>query len=518
MPEKSIVIVGAGMAGLSAGYYARMNGYKATILEMHNIPGGLCTAWKRKGYTFDISIHWLMGAKSGPFHQMWQELGVIESTRFHYRQEMGRLESGGRTFSFTSDPEQVLAQMLEISPADEKLSREFVSLLFGPGLVSLGSLKPAETTGLFDRIGMVFKLLPFLGILRRCGNQTIQDFAARFTHPFLRDAVRMTIDGAGWPMKRFPLAGLAGMVKSAVTEGGVPIGGSQQVAFGIAERFKKLGGELRLRTRAKDVIVENDRAVGVRLEDGSEVRGDTLIWAADGRTLIFDILGSRYINERIRKMYSDWLVVRPIVQVCLGVNRDMSREPRCTFELPAPITVAGEERKWLSVLHHSHDPTMAPEGKAAVEVWYPCEHKYWQELEKDRPRYEAEKERIADMTIAELDKRWPGFRDQVEVVDVATPSTYVRYTGNWQGSPDGWYVTPENARAEPLRNLPGLERLRMVGQWTAPFTGVVMAALTGRQAIELLCRQDRKKFLTGSLTDGPARKPGDVVRLQQHKG
>ncbi len=495
MPEKSIVIVGAGMAGLSAGFYARLNGYKATILEMHNMPGGLCTAWKRKGYTFDISIHWLMGAKSGPFHQMWRELGVIESTKFHYHDEVGRFESGERALAFSTDAERVLAQMLEISPADEKLSREFIRLMFGPGLMHLVSLKPPELTGFLERIGFIFKLLPFMGILRRCGKRTIQEYAALFASPFLRDAVRMTIDGAGWPMLRFPLAGMAGTIQTAVVDGGVPRGGSQQVAFGIADRFKQLGGELRLRTRVRDVIVENDRAVGVRLEDGGEVGADTVIWAADGHTLIFDILGSRYVDERVRKMYSDWLVVRPITQVCLGVNRDMSKEPpRLAFELTPPLTVAGEERKWLSVLHHSFDPTMAPEGKSAVEVWYPCEHKYWQELEQDRPRYAAEKQRIADLTIGELDRRWPGFRGQVEVVDVATPSTYVRYTGNWQGSPDGWYVTPENSRTVPLRKLPGLEGLWMVGQWTAPFTGVVLAALTGRQAVELLCRQDRKKF------------------------
>ena len=74
---KSVIIVGAGIAGLSAGCYARMNGYRATIFEMHNIPGGLCTAWTRKGYTWDISMHLLTGSKSGPLHQMWRELGAV---------------------------------------------------------------------------------------------------------------------------------------------------------------------------------------------------------------------------------------------------------------------------------------------------------------------------------------------------------------------------------------------------------------------------------------------------------
>jgi phytoene dehydrogenase-like protein len=60
--SQSIIIIGAGIAGLSAGCYARMNGYDATIFELHSQPGGLCTAWNRKGYTFDGCIHYLFGS------------------------------------------------------------------------------------------------------------------------------------------------------------------------------------------------------------------------------------------------------------------------------------------------------------------------------------------------------------------------------------------------------------------------------------------------------------------------
>jgi phytoene dehydrogenase-like protein len=77
--EKSIIIVGAGMAGLSTGCFAQMNGYKTTIFEMHNIPGGLCTAWKRKGYKFDISMHML-----GP--------GWIYNNSFKFKQSVSDWE------------------------------------------------------------------------------------------------------------------------------------------------------------------------------------------------------------------------------------------------------------------------------------------------------------------------------------------------------------------------------------------------------------------------------------------
>jgi phytoene dehydrogenase-like protein len=74
--EKSIIIVGGGIAGLSTGCYAQMNGFKTTIFEMHSIQGGLYTACKRKGYKFDISMHMVTGSVSGPFNKMWKELGV----------------------------------------------------------------------------------------------------------------------------------------------------------------------------------------------------------------------------------------------------------------------------------------------------------------------------------------------------------------------------------------------------------------------------------------------------------
>ena len=79
--EKSTIIIGAGIAGLSAGCYAQMNGYRTSVFEMHTIPGGLCTAWKRKGYTIDGCFHWLLGSKPGAnFNHVWQELGAMRQT------------------------------------------------------------------------------------------------------------------------------------------------------------------------------------------------------------------------------------------------------------------------------------------------------------------------------------------------------------------------------------------------------------------------------------------------------
>ncbi len=349
--------------------------------------------------------------------------------------------------------------------------------------------------GPMDKIKTAAVILPLMGVFRKYGQITIQEFAQRFRDPFLRSAVRFFMDSPGWPMLRFPMVGLTGYVK-ALKDMGVPIGGSQKVIFRIADLYKQLGGEIHYKSRAVDVIVRDDRATGVRLENGTEHPADIVVWAADGHKLIFDILGGRYLNEKIKDMYSNWVPVLPLVRVGIGVARDMSKEPhRIIFELDKAITIAGEEHRWLCFLHHCFDPTMAPPGSSAVEVWYATRYDYWEILARDPVAYEAEKKRIAEATIAELDRRWPGFASQIEVVDVPTPATYVRYTGNWKGSPDGGYITPENMKQTFLRTLPGLSDLYMVGQWTAPFTGAAIAALSGRQLIQLLCRQNKKTFV-----------------------
>src|SRR4030042_3348748 len=75
--KKKIIIVGGGVAGLSTGIYGQLNGFETRIFEMHNVPGGQCTAWDRNGYRFDYCLHWLIGTRTSAFHEIWKETNVI---------------------------------------------------------------------------------------------------------------------------------------------------------------------------------------------------------------------------------------------------------------------------------------------------------------------------------------------------------------------------------------------------------------------------------------------------------
>ena len=124
----------------------------------------------------------------------------------------------------------------------------------------------------------------------------------------------------------------------------------------------------------------------------------------------------------------------------------------------------------------------------------PGDYDYWTELAKDRPRYDAEKKAVGDAVVGALDARYPGLRDQVEMIDVATPVTWERYTGNWRASFEGWLPTPKNMTASMRKTLPGLDRFYLAGQWVAPGGGLPSGLMTGREVVQLMCHKDGKAF------------------------
>ena len=167
-----------------------------------------------------------------------------------------------------------------------------------------------------------------------------------------------------------------------------------------------------------------------------------------------------------------------------------------SFPLDEPVIIAGKEQKRLSVQIYNFDPTLAPEGKTVLRVLFATDYDYWEELGKEPSRYKAEKEQIADQVIARLDKRFPGLAEQVEMRDVATPLTWVRYTGNWQGSYQGWALENWSLNTRMSKTLPGLDNFYMVGQWVEPGGGMPPAVISGRNVIQIICKKDKKKFVT----------------------
>jgi len=496
MEEKSIIIIGAGLAGLSAGCYAQMNGYKTQIFEMHDIPGGLCTSWKRKGYIFDGCIHYLAGSRSGTYHRFYEELGAVQGRRMVDNEELLCVEGdSGKAWTVYTDLDRLEQHMKELSPADAGIIEELCNTARLLLRFEMPIEKPMELMGPLDMLKLL-KDMPAMLAVRKYGKVSMQDYATRFKDPFLRKVFPLIIeDLPDFPMA-FVLVNLAYLHQK---NNGWPIGGSLEFARAIENRYRDLGGKVHYKSRIEKILVEADQAVGVRLSDGTEHHADLVISAADGRTTIFDMLDRKYVNDKIRHLFDERPIFEPFIQISLGVARDLSREPHSLIlQLEEPLEVGDQMRRWVSIRHFCYDPSMAPSGKSVVTASFLfVNYEYWKKLyEEDRERYKAEKQTLANAIIDRLEKRFPGIKEQIEVVDVATPVTYERYTGNWRGSYMGWGHTTATTIKPMSRTLSGLGSFYMAGQWVFPGGGVPGAITSGRHLIQVICKKDKKRFTT----------------------
>ncbi|MBN2045202.1 MAG: NAD(P)/FAD-dependent oxidoreductase [Anaerolineales bacterium] len=494
--DKSIIIIGAGIAGLSAGCYAQMNGYSSQVFELHTLPGGLCTAWERRGYVFDGCIHYLFGSGEGqPFHDLWQELGAVQGREFINHTEYQQVTDGENKLIVYANPDRLQAHMTELSPLDAKLISSFCDGVrkFTDFELSAMYEVPKPMMSARDWATLGRKMLPFVPQLAKWATQSTRQFADKFHDPFMKKAVAQMFSWEEAPV----MMGMMLLAFMHTGNAGFPVGASLAFARAIEKRYLDLGGKIHYNAQVEKILTQDGRAAGVRLYNDEVHTSDKIISAADGRGTIFDMLEGRYTSRKICRMYDGHLPTHQMCQISLGVNRDLSDQPHwVTHLLDEPILLAGEERFEIGVKHYCFDPSLAPDGKSVIELIVRTNYAYWQRI-YGRRIYDREQRQVSEIIIDQLEKIYPGIREDIEFVDEATPLSYERYTGNWMGATTGWLLTKETTPMMIFgvpKTLPGLEDFYMAGQWVEPGGTVTIAAASGKNAIQLICTEDGKEF------------------------
>ncbi|MBN1937480.1 MAG: NAD(P)/FAD-dependent oxidoreductase [Anaerolineae bacterium] len=488
-----VIIIGAGLAGLAAGVYGQINGYQTRIFEQHTRPGGVCTAWKRKGYTIDGCIHWLMGAKPGqPFHRLYSEVGALERGRLIPIDHLSRAvdKASGQQIDWVADLDRMAEAMKTLSPQDGTVVDALIADVRALRGFPMDAGKPVDLFGPLDRLKQMWRYRRWLRLLGRyCMSMT--EFARRFQHPFLRWALTHLF------VSDMPaLFGLILLAQLADGELALFEGGSLQFALNIANRYTSLGGEISYGIPVQEIIVESHCAVGVRLADGTIHRAGRVISAADGRSTLFDMLGGRYLSREIEDRYATWRLFSPILMISFGLDGVFPNQVQENMvRLTSPLEIGGMTVEGL-LYRVFRDPALAPAGKTVVQAMIDADFDFWHGLHQDVPRYEAEKARAADQVLAQLEHHLPGIDSRVEMTDVATPHTFWRYTCNHRGAFEGWLMSADQMNRPFPKTLPGLDGFFMAGQWVEPGGGVPTVLCSGRQAIQLLCHREKRLFHT----------------------
>jgi len=495
--DPQLIVIGAGTAGLAVGCYARMNGYRTTIYEMADQPGGLCTSWRRKGYLFDASVAGLAGSAPGsPLYRMWQELGVADGCPLRYGASFGRIYApDGRCVTVHAEVDRLEAHLVELFPAEARVLRTFTG-----GIRSVLNLDPPlegsrGLAALREKVRTACSLASHIPVLLRFGTTTIRDFSKKLRDPFLVEAFHNLVHFGGPDV---PL--LTVMLPLAYAHrrmAGIPVHGWLSFARAIEKRLLEVGGTVQYGAKVERVEVERGRVRGVILADGTRQAADLVVSAADGRFTTLTLLGRD--DEAARASFKPERLSDQPAQVNLGVAEDLVEEDGpVTYLLERPFTAAGREHKRITVHNRCFDPSAAPAGKSSVTVFLDSSYGFWKDLGPDR--YREEKRKAADAVIDVIERRRPGFRERVEVIDVSTPLTRERYTGNWMGAMQAWAPSASMIRAlvagRPSYAVKGVEGFFVAGQWAEPWGGITTAAQSGRKAVAAICDRDGKRFRT----------------------
>ena len=491
---KKVVIIGGGIAGLSAGIYAAMNGFDTQIVEMHSVAGGQCTAWDRKGYRFDYCLHWLVGTSKGAFHEIWKETNVINNeTEIIDHEIHSRIKDDeGNEFIIYTNIDRWEKYLIELAPEDNMSIRKMCNDMRKSALLEPFALAP-ELRSTLDYIKIIPRMLPVFNVIRKFGRLTCKEYFDKLNFKSKRiKSVFFSLYGnrnfsalafifmLGWFNQKN-----AGYIK----------GGSYPLAQRMVDKLWKMGGKISYKKKVDEIIVENDMAKGVLLSNGTIISADYVISAADGYSTIYNMLEAKYISKEVDFAYKNWELFTSIVQVSFGINKIIPADSPILINISKDKMIGKTAlENGFSLMNYSFDTTMAPEGKTTIILRYDSPWSLWEKM--TAKEYKAEKLQIQKDATALLEKEFPGISEFIEVIDVATPKTNVRYTGVKDGAYEGFMPSKENMMKSLKMQLPGLQNFYMAGQWLFPGGGLPPSAQTGKWAVQLICKKEKQPFIS----------------------
>jgi phytoene dehydrogenase-like protein len=491
------VVIGAGLGGLSCAAAFARQGFKPLVLEQHNIPGGYATTFKRPGgFVFDASLHSTsVGERNGVANLI---TGFPEITDIEFVPHKVLYRAVFPDYDIRVPPKDVdgyIRLLTEKFPAEKAGIEGLLQTM--RGLVS--DLNKYQSAG--GRVDMASfpKEFPFLV---RCFSSTW----GTILDSHIKDPKLKAVISALWGYFGLPPSKLASLyyilpLMGYLEDGGYyPVGGSQKISDALRRFIEERGGKVLLKTRVESILVKEHAAYGVKTEDGAEYLGRVVVSNANAYDTVHKMVNEPEFLKTYLARMDTFTASLSSFQVFLGLNKDLVSESGIKdTEIFYDTGYDAEEgyRQALNAevekggfgvtLYDNLYKGYSPEGKNTVNIMILQGYDPWKKFEADylagkKDAYRAEKERMADVLIQKVQETLlPGLRKAIEVREVATPLTNIRYTSNYRGAIYGWDQTVDNCEPRRLPHNTPIRNLYLAGAWTRPGHGYGAVIPSGLQ-------------------------------------
>lgn len=523
------IIIGSGLGGLTTAALLAKAGKKVLVLERHYVPGGFTHTFKRSGFEWDVGVHYVgqVGNKKSLMSRVFDHVTGGQLEWAPMGDIYDRAVIDGDRYDFVVGLENQIQKTIGYFPSEEEAIRKYYKLISGMGL-SAGlffgerSMPPflSKTVGFFMRRAFY-----------RYSDRTTYEVLSELTQNKKLIAYLCTQCGDyGLPPKKSSFGIHAALVEHYLDGGNYPCGGASQIYKTILSGFEQNGGTLAVCTEVKQILVEDGKAVGVKLVTGEEIRSACVVSNAGARNTFEKLLPPE--TELPANLKSDLRKIHASSgHVCLYIGLDASDE---TLKLPKynhwiyntyDFDKAYEETK--PGLDHvpplayiscpsAKDPLWAQfhPGKSTIQVIAACPYDWvrqWEDTSWNR-REEAYKEFKEDFKRKLLQKLYqvlPQVEGHVVVCEISTPLSTKHFSHYQEGEIYGLEHSPARFRLPWLRIQTPIKKLFLTGQdvmvvgvGSALFSGLLTASvILKRNLLWGILRKQTKPETTAQLPE-----------------
>lgn len=477
------IVVGAGISGLTAAALLARRGLAVLVVDRHYVAGGNATVFRRKGYEFDIGIHYL--GQCGPDGAIPRILKAAGAGGVRFRpldpDGFDTLVYPDLELRVPRGVERYRERLLEAFPREQRAIDANARLIEQVLGLSQLPARPANA----------WRVLPQSLLALRNATSTLGQFLERYTRDPRLCAV-LAGEGGDYALPPSRVSALmhAGLMAHYLSDGTYyPEGGGQVMSDQLAASIEQSGGKILLSTSVERILVESGKVRGVRLSNKHlgkvEVRAPIVLASNDVKQALLELIAPDALGARTRRRAAGWKMAPALGALYLGVRREAlgSRGvntnywiyPSYDLEQEYAEVEAGRfsRRPFLFVssasLKDPENPRLAPAGvvnlqlmslaPSAPSAWRTSPEELASGAYRESPGYLAAKAEYSERLLAAAESVFPGLGRHVVFQELATPLTHARYTSSTGGTSYGIAATPDQflwRRPGPKTEISGL--------------------------------------------------------------
>jgi len=481
------IVIGAGLGGLSCAAAFARQGFKPLVIEQHDKPGGFATAFPRPGgFLFDVSLHSTTVGERNGIRNLIQGFPEITEIEFLPHPSLYRVLFPEHDIRVAQrNPDAFIATLTAFFPDEQDGIRGLFDDIAGLAR-DVGRLSEAH-----GKVDMSRFPLDFPHLFRHYTATWGTMVDSRIKNPRLKAIISSQWGYYGLPPSRLSSFYYALPFLGYLTEGGFyPRGRSQDISNALARIIRTRGGTVLLGTSVERILVKGGAASGVATADGKEFSARVIVSNANPFDTFQKMIDDRTALAEYESRWQQYSLSLSCFQVFLGLKEDLvtklgipdseifvetSYDPEAAYlgALKGDVESGGVGISLYDNIYRGY----SPEGKNTINLLTLQGYGPWEEFETDyfagrKGPYKKAKERMARILIERAEKALlPGLSGAIEVMEVGTPLTNVRYTRNPRGAVYGWDQTVNNSGSTRVGHSTPIKNLYLAGAWSRPGHG-----------------------------------------------